>query len=44
MSFIFLDAVSHNVIDIVENRQLPFLRRYFKHADKNIVNKAFFIF
>lgn len=30
MSFIFCDARSHRVIDIVENRQLPFLERYFK--------------
>ena len=40
MSFIFLDAVSHEVIDIVENRQLPFLRRYFKHFTKQSRRKV----
>lgn len=29
MSFIYCDSSSKEVIDIVENRQLPFLKRYF---------------
>lgn len=29
MSFIIADADSHQIIDIVENRQLPFLKQYF---------------
>ncbi|WP_425539479.1 ISL3 family transposase [Microaceticoccus formicicus] len=29
MSFIFCDAITHDIIDIVENRQLHYLKRYF---------------
>lgn len=29
MSFIFLDASNHNIVDIVENRQLHYLEKYF---------------
>lgn len=29
MSFIYLDSDNHKVIDVVENRQLPYLRKYF---------------
>ena len=29
MSFIYCDAVTHNIIDIIENRQLGFLKQYF---------------
>ena len=33
-SFIFCDAQAKKVIDIVENRQLPFLRKYFSRFSK----------
>ena len=29
MSFIYCDAVAHNTIDIIENRQISFLKQYF---------------
>lgn len=35
MSFIFCDAKTHDVIDIVENRQFYFLQRYFLRFKKN---------
>ncbi|EFU72817.1 ISL3 family transposase [Enterococcus faecium] len=31
MSFIMMDGKTHRLLDIVENRQLPFLERYFCH-------------
>lgn len=34
MSFLFLDAKTHKIIDIVENRQLSFLKNYFKRYTK----------
>ncbi len=34
MSFIFADAKTHRIIDIVENRQLSSLMRYFKNYSK----------
>lgn len=34
MSFIFCDANAKKVIDIVENRQLPFLKKYFSKFTK----------
>ena len=29
MSFIMMDGQSHALLDIVENRRLPYLERYF---------------
>lgn len=40
MSFIYCDADSHDVVDIVENRQLPFLRRYFSSYPKSVRDKV----
>ena len=34
MSFVFVDADTSRIIDIVENRQLPFLKRYFSRYSK----------
>ena len=40
MSFIFCDGITHDIIDIVENRQLFFLKRYFlkftEHARESV--------
>lgn len=39
MSFIFVDADTHKIIDIVENRKLYFLKRYFnKFSKKALAN------
>lgn len=35
MSFIFCNAKTHDIIDIVENRQFNFLDNYFKHFSKD---------
>lgn len=40
MSFIYCDADSKEVIDIVENRQLPFLKRYFSRFSKEARGKV----
>lgn len=34
MSFIFMDASNHKIVDIVENRQLYFLEKYFMKFSK----------
>ena len=34
MSFIYCDAQTHNIIDIVENRQLAYLKKYFRRYNK----------
>ncbi len=34
MSFIFANSVTHEILDIVENRQLPNLKRYFSTYSK----------
>lgn len=34
MSFIFLDGDTHKIVDIVENRQLHYLKDYFKRYSK----------
>lgn len=34
MSFIYMDAQTHEILDIVENRQLPELIKYFSHFTK----------
>lgn len=34
MSFIYMDAQTHEILDIVENRQLPDLLKYFSHFTK----------
>ena len=34
MSFIFANSVTHEIVDIVENRQLPNLKRYFSSYSK----------
>ena len=36
MSFIFCDADTHKIIDIVENRQLYFLKKYFLRFPKKV--------
>ena len=36
MSFIYCDADTHKVIDVVENRQLFFLRRYFSNFPRSV--------
>lgn len=40
MSFIFCDADNHKIIDIVENRQLLFLKRYFYSFTKSVRDKV----
>lgn len=39
MSFIFCDALSHRVIDIVEDRKQYTLTRYFLRYDRKIVKR-----
>ncbi|MHC5216425.1 ISL3 family transposase [Enterococcus sp. LJL128] len=34
MSFIMMDGETHHLLDIVENRQLPFLERYFSRFSR----------
>lgn len=36
MSFIFCDADNHKIVDIVENRQLYFLKKYFSSFPKTV--------
>ena len=43
MSFIFCDAISHNIIDILENRQLHYLRKYFSRYKKTVRKKVEYI-
>ena len=43
MSFIYCDAKNHKIIDIVENRQLKYLKKYFSHYPKNVRNKVKYI-
>ena len=43
MSFIYCDAKEHRIIDIVENRQLSYLRKYFSRYPKNVRNKVKYI-
>lgn len=43
MSFIFCDAKEHRIIDIVENRQLRFLEKYFYRYTKAARNSVKFI-
>lgn len=40
MSFIIADAETHDIVDIVENRQLHFLRKYFSNYTKEARNKV----
>lgn len=40
MSFVFADASSHQIVDIVENRQLPELRKYFSKYSKDTREKV----
>ena len=40
MSFIVADADTHDIIDIVENRQLPFLKKYFGNYTKAARSKV----
>ena len=40
MSFIYCDSSTGNVIDVVENRQLPFLRRYFSNYPKLVRDRV----
>lgn len=34
MSFIMMDGKTHRLLDIIENRQLSFLERYFIHFSR----------
>lgn len=43
MSFIYCDALTHNIIDIVENRQLTYLKKYFKRYKKKVRNTVKYI-
>lgn len=43
MSFIYCDAETHEIIDIVENRQLHNLRSYFSRFPKKVRNKVKYI-
>lgn len=36
MSFIYCDSDTHKVVDVVENRKLFFLRRYFSNFSKSV--------
>ncbi len=36
MSFIMIDGQTQRLLDTVENRQLPFLKRYFSHFSREI--------
>lgn len=40
MSFIYCDADNNKIVDIVENRQLPFLKRYFSSFPKYVRNQV----
>lgn len=40
MSFIYCDADNNKIVDIVENRQLPFLKRYFSSFSKYVRNQV----
>lgn len=43
MSFIFCDTLNHTIIDIVENRQLYYLKKYFSRYRKKVRNKVKYI-
>ena len=43
MSFIYCDAQTHNIIDIVENRQLSYLKKYFSRYTKKARNNVKYI-
>lgn len=43
MSFIYCDAQTHNIIDIVENRQLSHLKKYFSRYTKKARNNVKYI-
>lgn len=43
MSFIYCDAKNHKIIDIVENRQLKYLKKYFSRYPKKVRNKVKYI-
>ena len=43
MSFIYCDAETHEIIDIVENRQLHNLKSYFSRFPKKVINKVKYI-
>ena len=43
MSFIYCDAKNHKIIDIVENRQLKYLKKYFSRYPKNVRNKVKYV-
>lgn len=40
MSFIYCDADNNKIVDIVENTQLPFLKRYFSSFPKYVRNQV----
>lgn len=40
MSFIYCDDDNNKIVDIVENRQLPFLKRYFSSFPKYVRNQV----
>lgn len=40
MSFLFVDATNNKIVDIIENRQLYFLTKYFKRYTKKARNKV----
>lgn len=40
MSFIYADSDTHQILDIVENRQLPFLKNYFSKFTKDSRNNV----
>lgn len=43
MSFIFLDGTDNSIIDIVENRQLDYLIKYFKYYTKKARNSVKYV-
>lgn len=43
MSFIYCDAKEHKIIDIVENRQLKYLTKYFKRYPAEVREKVQYI-
>lgn len=43
MSFIYCDAENHKIIDIVENRQLKYLKKYFGRYPKKVRKKVKYI-
>lgn len=40
MSFMYCDSSTGKVVDVIENRQLPFLRRYFSNYPKKLRDKV----